>query len=64
MRLWKIFVIVLMVGFLLEAVAITQQQKYINRLVERVTEQDIMQTIMGDWILHLNEQLHSKNNHI
>jgi len=64
MRLWKILVVVLIVGVCLEAVALIQQQKNINNIIQRVIEQDIMQAIMGDWILHLNEQLHSKHNHI
>jgi hypothetical protein len=62
--MWKIFIVVLMVGFLLESVALIQQQKHINQLIERVVEQDIMQTLVGDWILHLNEQLHGRDNRI
>jgi hypothetical protein len=40
------------------------QQKQIHRLIERVTELDILQTIMCDWILHLNQQQSSQHNRI
>jgi hypothetical protein len=64
MRVWKMFIMALCVVCLLETATLLYQQKQIHRLIERVTELDILQTIMGDWILHLNQQQSSQHNRI
>jgi len=41
---------------LLQSALLLHQHRSLQRMTDRVIELDIMQTIMGDWILHLNEQ--------
>jgi len=56
MRSWKIFTVLLLVSCLLQSALLLHQYRSLQRMTDRVIELDIMQTIMGDWILHLNEQ--------